>query len=125
MNKNEAIKQLKLARTKGGFGIRPKQTIYTCLRHVSSSGMTRAISLHIVRGKEIVDISWAAARALEMKIDQNHGGIRIGGCGMDMGFALVYDLGRVLWPNGTRRPHSERNGQPDRDGGYALTHRWL
>jgi hypothetical protein len=53
------------------------------------------------------------------------GGIKIGGCGMDMGFDLVYSLGATLWPNGTRKPHGTRNGEPDSAGGYALNHRWM
>lgn len=50
------------------------------------------------------------------KVDTKHGGIRIRGCGMNMGDALVYDLGATLWPHGT----------PEiRDGGYALKQIWL
>lgn len=56
---------------------------------------------------------------------QRNGGIKCDGCGMDMGFQLVYSLGRTLWPLGTHEPHGKRNGQPDREGGYALKHRWL
>jgi hypothetical protein len=52
-------------------------------------------------------------------------GITIGGCGMDMGFELVYQLGYALWPNGTPAPHGTRNGEPDTNGGYALRQRWL
>ena len=45
--------------------------------------------------------------------------------GMDMGFAVVYDLGLSLWPAGTPAPHGTRNGEPDANGGYALKHSWL
>lgn len=51
--------------------------------------------------------------------------IRVGGAGMDMGFHLVYSLGSALWPDGTKKPHGTRNGEPDRAGGYALKHQWL
>jgi len=44
---------------------------------------------------------------------------------IDMGFHVVYNLGRTLWPEGTPEPHGTRNGEPDRDGGYALNHQWL
>ena len=50
----------------------------------------------------------------------NSGGIVVGGCGMDMAYHLVYNLGSRLWPNGTPTPHGSRNGQPDSSGGYAL-----
>ena len=53
------------------------------------------------------------------------GGLRVSGCGMDMGFHVVYNLGYALWPDGTPEPHGTRNGAPDSDGGYALKHRWL
>jgi hypothetical protein len=65
-----------------------------------------------------------AARAMNDRIADN-GGIIIGGCGMDMGFALVYNLGSTLWPNGTPEPHGTRNREPDSDGGYALKHNWV
>jgi hypothetical protein len=34
-------------------------------------------------------------------------------------------LGQKLWPNGTKKPHGARNGQPDESGGYALKQHWL
>ena len=60
-----------------------------------------------------------------MFLHHTTGGLVIGGCGMDMGFHVVYNLGRAMWPDGTPDPHGTRNGEPDRDGGYALKHRWL
>ena len=105
--------------------LKPGATIYTVLKHVSASGMSRSIQLKIVQNGDICDITYPAARAMGDKIDPKNGGIKIGGCGMDMGFALVYNLGRVLWPHGTPEPHGTRNGEPDNDGGYALRQRWI
>lgn len=105
--------------------LKPGDTVFTVLKHVSASGMSRSIQLKIVQNGDICDISWDAAHAMGDKIDSKHGGIKIGGCGMDMGFALVYNLGAVLWPKGTDKPHGTRNGEPDRDGGYALNQRWV
>ena len=107
----------------------PGDTVYTVLRHVSASGMSRNISLLVAAigddGKPYVrDISNLAAQAMGDKVSQN-GGIIISGAGMDMGFHLVYQLGCTLWPNGTPKPHSRRNGEPDTAGGYALKHSWL
>ena len=82
-----------------GYGIKPGDTIYTVLRHKSASGMSRSISLFMIRNGEPVDIDYRAAQLLGDKIDNNHGGIKIGGAGMDMGFALVYNLSRSLFPN--------------------------
>lgn len=108
--------------------LKPKMTVYTCLRHVSSSGMSRDISVHIVCDSgEILNVSAAAAGLLGWTLKERNGSwcVRVSGCGMDMGFHLVYSLGRVVWPDGTPEPHGTRNGEPDTCGGYALNHRWL
>jgi hypothetical protein len=104
--------------------LKPGQIVYTRLRSVSKSGMSRRISLHIVQGTEIVDITYRAAIAMGNKLSDK-GGIVVSGCGMDMGFSLVYNLGYRLWPNGTPEPHGSRNGTPDSNGGYALKHKWI
>lgn len=70
-------------------------------------------------------IGWLAAKAMGDTFDSDRQGIKANGCGMDMGFALVYNLGRTLWPNGTGVPHGSRNGESATDGGYALKHSWL
>jgi hypothetical protein len=104
--------------------LKPGQTVYTILRHCSASGMSSRISLIIKTDDDLQDITGWVADLLDSKgnIDK---GITVGGCGMDMGFHLVYNLDAALWPKGTPKPHGKRNGQPDSDGGYALNHRWL
>jgi hypothetical protein len=108
--------------------ISPKDTIYCVLKHRAPSGMSRSIEFLITWSKDgktgiqsithyMADLGW--------KFDQTHGGLRIGGCGMDAGFGAVYSLGRILWTNGTDKPHGVRNGEPDSDGGYAIGHSWL
>lgn len=137
--KNEAI--ARLLKT-----VAPGDTVYSILRHTSRSGLQREISLVAVDRLAVVSFpEWdesreavvaAVAREALTALDYwvvhgfgyrigKHGGIVVGGGGMDMGFHLVYNLGRRLWPNGTDKPHGKRNGQPDSDGGYALKHRWL
>lgn len=105
--------------------LKPGQTVYTILRHRSASGMSRSISLVIPTKDGIKSLDYWIVQASGINIDQKHSGIKVGGCGMDMGFHLVYNLGCMLWPNGTKKPHGIRNGQPDKDGGYALKHQWL
>ncbi len=117
--------QKQAARDKLREILKPGMTVHTTLRHCSRSGMQRSIALCVSHDGEVTDISWLAARAMNDTIDHKNGGIKIGGCGMDMGFALVYNLGYALWPNGTPEPHGKRNGEPDSAGGYALKHRWL
>ena len=104
--------------------IKPGSVINTLVRSVSSNGMSRRISLYIVDGQEIRSIdNWVSIITGYKHSDK--GGLIVGGCGMDMGFHLVYSLGAALWPNGTDTAHGTRNGVPDTDGGYALKHRSL
>jgi hypothetical protein len=88
--------------------------IYTILRSVSASGMTRNISLVLAREGEIIDITYYAAHAMGDKLSESkgHRAIRVNGCGMDMGFHLVYNLASVLF-NGQER------------AGYALKQGWI
>lgn len=103
----------------------PGETVYTVLRNVARSGMTRWIDLYVIREGEPWRISYHVAQAIGETYDRNREALKIGGCGMDMGFAAVYNLGEVLWPSGTPEPHGRRNGEPDSSGGYALKHRWM
>lgn len=95
------------------------RTVYTILRSVSASGMTRHLSL-VVAGigndgaPALYDITYHAAKVLGDKL-QDHKGhrtIKVNGCGMDMGFHLVYELSSVLFAGQDR-------------AGYVLSHRWL
>lgn len=101
--------------------VKPGQTVSTVLHHVSRSGMLRRISLYVGDGGDVRCIDHYAATVTGHK-ESDKGGIVMTGCGMDMGFALVYALGAALWPNGTKEPHSSRNVGA---GGYALNHKWL
>ena len=79
----------------------PGRTVYTKITHVSRSGMSRSIECYLAQGRDnLTDITWSIARATNARLDNLHGGIIMGGCGMDMGFALVHNLGRTLYPNG-------------------------
>lgn len=104
--------------------VKPGQTIYCTLRHVSASGMQRRISLHTIHKGELVSLDFSTA-ILTGRTRSDKGGIVCNGCGMDMGFDLVYSLGYAIWPKGTPKPHGRRNGEPDSDGGYALKHCWI
>jgi hypothetical protein len=86
----------------------PKTVMYTVLRRVSASGMLRVIDLIAIKDGVPFHYSYRASIALGWKLDKNRAGIRVGGCGMDMGFHLVYSLSYVL--------HGD---------GYALDQRWL
>lgn len=74
----------------------PGSTVKTILRHVSRSGMSRSIS--VIIGSD--DYSWLVARAFGDKIDQKNGGLKVGGCGMDMGYHVVHSLSATLYRDG-------------------------
>ncbi len=88
------------ARAKLLTWLKPGDTVNTISRHTSRSGMSRSISLFASVSGELVELDYYASRVLGDSIDNKHGGIRIGGCGMDMGFALVYNLSSRLFPDG-------------------------
>lgn len=126
----------------------PGRAVYTKITHVSRSGMSRSIECYLAQGRDnLTDITWQVARATNARLDPRHGGIVMGGCGMDMGFALVYNLGRTLYPNGVpctgsrgydaEAPRCKSNEHVNdatvpysrdvihRDGGYALNQVWM
>ena len=92
----------------------PKPVIYTINRHTSSSGMSRDISLVYIKNGEPYHINYSASKALGDRLVSRNGNdaIRVSGCGMDMGFHLVYSLSSVLFAGQER-------------AGYVLNHRWM
>lgn len=78
--------------------VKPGDTLYTTVTHVARSGMSRSIKVFVMENNVPMDRSWAASRLLGDALDEKNGGVKMGGCGMDMGFHLVYSLGRVLFP---------------------------
>jgi len=83
-------------------------TIYTVLHNVSKSGLSRVISFYMVNdNKEIININYYISVLLGYKFDKTHFGLKVKGCGMDMGFHVVDTLSRVLDTNG------------------KISHRWL
>lgn len=75
-------------------------TVWTILTHVSKSGMSRTIKPVIIENNEPRFPVWHISRALGMPTDKRGESLKIGGCGMDMGFALVYELAQTLYGNG-------------------------
>lgn len=71
--------------------------IYTKLNHVTQSGMTRFISVICIIDNRPYDYSYLVSKILDSKISNLHGGIKVGGCGMDMGYHLVSNLSYALY----------------------------
>ena len=85
-------------------------TAYTVLRHVSRSGMSRDIDVIAIVDGEPRWVSGMMCAAFPRYFSRygNRDAIRVGGCGMDMGFHLVDTLSRALYGEG-----------------YKLQHRWI
>lgn len=102
--RQEAVRFLTVA--EDGPKLAPGDVVYCVLRHRSQSGMMRVIDLFVIRKDRWSGkphpwfIGFRAAKALGDVYDRERQGIRIGGCGMDMGFHLVYSLSSVLFPGG-------------------------
>lgn len=111
-------------------------TIACTVTHVTRSGMNRSIMGIICIDGEPVDISPWIAAATGNRFDRNNGGVKMSGCGMDMGFAMVYELSARIFDEficiGEACPSNDHsNGDRDytphkhSDTGYALRQRWL
>ena len=101
MNKEEAIEQLKEA-------IKEGDTLWTQLHHVTKSGMTRYIGVRLLKDDYPYDYTYLVSKALGRNTSDKYSGIKIEGCGMDMGFHLIYELSHALYGDG-----------------YAIKQKWL
>jgi len=134
--------------------LKPGDTLWTKVEHVSRSGMSRSISCYVIRDNDPQNVSAWVAYAIGATVDRDRLAVKVSGCGMDMGFHVVYNAARALFPDGhgcigERCPSNDHsNGDRDytphgngmtlhlrevrigadhwhTDGGYALRHRWL
>lgn len=86
--------------------LKPGDTVYTIVRQVSASGMSRHIGLVLIgdedgRGRRsIIHPNVLAARVLGLRVNKNGDALVVGGCGMDMGFHVVSSLSAALYPEG-------------------------
>ena len=118
--------------------LKPGDVVYTVLKHVSRSGMSRVIDLYIMRDNQPVRISRVAAKLLE-GYSEKYEGCKASGCGMDMGFHLVYNLSYALFPEWNCIQSSDKDcpdsshfgdnwgkrSDTPHQSGYALVHRWM
>lgn len=108
-------------------------TVYTVLTNVSRSGMSRSIKCLVTVGTfkddsardAILDIGWHVSHFLGLPLDKaNDWSVKIGGCGMDMGFHLVSSLAETLGYNANEKKFV--SGIPDgKTNAYGLNHKWL
>lgn len=98
-------------------------TVSLVLQSVSRSGMSRTIKcLATDKDGNPFDISWYVSRACELPLaDGFMRGVRIGGCGMDMGFALVDMLSYALY----NKPVDQSKKWNPEDATGGLKYIWL
>ena len=130
VHKQEAIDRLRKI-------LKPGDTVWTTVKHVSRSGMMRAINAQIIEDNQPRSIAYNVALAIGNPFLDSYGAVRMDGCGMDMGFSLVESLGYNLYPEGfectgDKCPSNDHsNGDRDytphhhKSGGYALRQRWM
>lgn len=75
-------------------------TLYTLLRHTSQSGMTRYISVFVIRDGEPVMIDYLIKGAGIASFAKREGLVVTEQPGMDMGFDLVYDVADRVYGKG-------------------------
>lgn len=146
--------QIATARERLAF-LKPGDVIQTKVLHVARSGMTREIGVYVARkaadGQHYVaDLSFDVAVLTGLRLSDRRG-VVVGGVGMDMGFHLIYSLGRALYPDGvpctgsngwtksgqwsklnrcqsndhTNGDRVYRKGKTHSDSGYAFRQVWL
>jgi hypothetical protein len=108
-------------------GLLPEgSTVYTVLRSVSRSGMSRRISFKAITLDGTFKNASVNSQVLVHHLDgyistilgftlpryDKPQGLRVDGCGEDQGYKIVHNLSRVLHPDAEQV-------------GYSLKHRWL
>lgn len=83
--------------------IKPGQEVYVATRTLARSGMSRTVTVHVVRDGKLYDVTAMVARACDYPLNRKSLGspsIVLQGAGMDMHFHLTYHLGTVLFDDG-------------------------
>ncbi len=142
MTKKQAAEQEE-ARVKLRGWLKPGDTVFTILRNVSRSGMSRDIDVVLIIKNDdgttnVLHTNYLVHKAIGVPLNKDGDAVKMVGCGMDMGFALVYELSYALFGKdgwqclGEHCPSADHsNGDRDytphthTDGGYALKQRWL
>jgi len=133
MNKKEQDKQeskeFLFNLFKGDLEAGKKPKIYTVLRSVSRSGMSRKIDVYYFKGDSKIYLNYHIATLTSFTLDRQSGAVKVGGCGMDMGFNLVYNFSYALFSGEdiAKFKIKGRNGDEfeTKDAGYILNQEWL
>lgn len=112
VKKQEALDRLKALIGKG-------ETVYTVLRSVSKSGMSRRIDFYVIKEDKPIWITGSVAEVLGLRYSMDdwskQKGAGVSGCGMDMGFHCVHNLAIAVLCN----------GKYDHDTVYSVKQAWV
>jgi len=117
--------------------IKPGDTVYTILRNVSRSGMSRRLTCHAKTPDGLMNITYWVAKACGETLKDAE--LYVTGCGQDMGYAVVHNLGYVMYPDGykcagdgccyndhSNTPYPKRDGKTQHPKtGYVFRQAWL
>jgi len=82
------------------FASQERATAWTILKSVSASGMSRDMKVITQYEGRVIDITWYVSHASSVgQLKERNGQrvVRVGGCGMDIGFHLIYSLSIALY----------------------------
>lgn len=71
---------------------------YANIVSVSNSGMSRKIKYYIIKNNQLIDITSYICETVGYKEDSKTWALKVGGCGMDMVWDVLYNLQRTLQP---------------------------
>tara|TARA_B100001093_G_C26540463_1_gene889995 strand:- start:224 stop:595 length:372 start_codon:yes stop_codon:yes gene_type:complete len=76
--------------------LKRNETIYSIIRHVSQSGMTRHITFFIIKDDQVWHIDNLISDYLDYRTNKRFNALVVGGCGMDMAFSVVNNLQEAM-----------------------------
>jgi len=81
-------------------GLPKDATIYSIIRRVSKSGMSRLIDFYVIKDNRPIWITPAVRDLIDYKQDKTTNALKVSGTGMDMCFHVVYSLGSAVHNDG-------------------------
>ena len=99
--------------------LKKETIIYTICSHVSQSGMFRHIEMFYLVDNQKIPIRFLTEEFFNYHIDRKTDQYGVGGCGMDMGFALVNSLSYLV------SNYKKKQGELAEQDGYYFTQKWF
>lgn len=90
--KNHFIKDLKAE-------IKPNTNLIIHLTKVSKSGMLRHFKVYTIDKKTSILLHQTTLLSSVLDLKEDHDGLKVQGCGMNMAFWLVDQIQKALYPN--------------------------